>query len=475
MSVARGVAPLAAALIALALARAARGQTPGAAFDHARHRRVVPTCATCHAGAAQPDASLWPDPASCAVCHDGAIRRRLAWQPPAAARRSNLRFTHARHAAAATRRAARDTTQRPSSCLDCHTDLGAPAVVRRAAVGRCLSCHGVQVRHLSAPDSACATCHLSLAEARALTREDVARFPAPDRHKEAGFLARGGHGAAAGPAAASCATCHSRDFCLGCHVDAPEQPAIQALPSDPRSLAIAVRLAAPPSHAQPSFATRHGGAVGRDAGACATCHTRESCVACHTTPPRVAAHLASGGPGRSAGAVVSRHPPPSHVGGFADRHAGQASAAAGSCAGCHARADCLACHRPQGGRGAGYHPAGFLARHPAAAYSREISCSDCHNTAGFCAACHATAGLTARRALGSGYHDATPFFIAGHGAAARRSLETCVGCHAERDCLACHSALGGRRFNPHGPGFDAERLKRRNPEVCTACHGTSIP
>jgi hypothetical protein len=50
-----------------------------------------------------------------------------------------------------------------------------------------------------------------------------------------------------------------------------------------------------------------------------------------------------------------------------------------------------------------------------------------------------------------------------------------VSCHAERDCLTCHSALGGRRFNPHGPGFDPERLRRRNPQMCSACHGAAIP
>jgi predicted CXXCH cytochrome family protein len=77
--------------------------------------------------------------------------------------------------------------------------------------------------------------------------------------------------------------------------------------------------------------------------------------------------------------------------------------------------------------------------------------------------------------LGSGYHDASRFFLGGHGKAARQGLETCVGCHVERDCLACHSAAGGRRFSPHGPGFDGSRLKRKNPEVCTACHGTAIP
>jgi hypothetical protein len=140
------------------------------------------------------------------------------------------------------------------------------------------------------------------------------------------------------------------------------------------------------------------------------------------------------------------------------------------------RTQCLDCHRPNPADASpGYHPPGFLSRHPAAAYSRETSCSDCHNTGQFCSECHVKAGLSARGELNGGYHDAKQFFLLGHGQAARQNLESCVGCHAERDCLACHSALTGRRFNPHGPGFDPSTLRRKNSQVCTACHGASIP
>jgi hypothetical protein len=120
-----------------------------------------------------------------------------------------------------------------------------------------------------------------------------------------------------------------------------------------------------------------------------------------------------------------------------------------TCAGCHVRTDCLQCHRPDAAAGpAGYHPIGFLQRHPAAAYSRETRCADCHNSGSFCQTCHATAGLVSTGPLDAGYHDASSTFSAGHGQAARQSLESCTACHAERDCLPCHSALGGRRFNP---------------------------
>ncbi|HEX9705790.1 MAG TPA: cytochrome c3 family protein, partial [Gemmatimonadales bacterium] len=392
-------------------------------------------------------------------------------------RRSNLKFAH-ELVPIMTRPAAGQAD--PPECVDCHSDAGAPWMTVRAAIPeRCLDCHGVKAAHFAAPDTACASCHIPLVRAVALTREDVAGFPAPPSHREMGFRRGSGHGVAAASGsegvAASCATCHARDFCLSCHVDGPEQPAIQALGPDPRSLAIEAHLAAPQSHARADFLQRHGAMVRDNPAACRTCHARESCFACHSPTSRVAVALLARGPGRSAGAMVTRRPPASHQENFAEGHRTAAAAVPATCAGCHVRADCFTCHLPNAGTAPGYHPTGFLSRHPAAAYAREASCSDCHNTGGFCVSCHAEAGLTARATLGSGYHDAKRYFVVGHGQAARQSLESCVGCHVERDCLTCHAALGGRGFNPHGPGFDAARLRRKNPEMCTACHGAAIP
>lgn len=142
--------------------------------------------------------------------------------------------------------------------------------------------------------------------------------------------------------------------------------------------------------------------------------------------------------------------------------------------------ECLSCHRveqAQPAKGGDYHPAGFLVRHPSSAYARQTTCADCHNAQQFCLRCHVQAGLSASRTLGSSsFHDGRAAFIVGHGQAARQSLESCVSCHVERDCMACHSSVGrGFRFNPHGPGFDANRLRRRNPEMCIACHGLAVP
>ncbi len=437
-------------------------------FDHAKHRKVFASCTTCHLGAVEKGAAMLPDSSSCATCHDGTVQKRVAWQPRREPARSNLRFDHIAHARVAVRQ--------PAGCVACHEAQGAPwMAVAALDAQRCVTCHEIRASHLEAPDTACVTCHVSLAQATQLTVGNVAAFPTPPSHDRPGYAEAAGHGAAAKAAGANCATCHAREFCLQCHVDAPERTEIQALAADPRSSAIRATLRAPPGHADPGFLASHGATVARTPQQCTACHTRESCLTCHSATTRVAAALPAAGPGRGTGAVIARRRPPSHGRSYVERHAAAAVATPATCAACHSRSDCLECHRPDAARAGGYHPPGFLTRHPASAYARETSCSDCHNTAGFCTTCHATAGLVARGPLRQGYHDFNSFFSAGHGQAARQSLETCVGCHVENDCLTCHSALGSRRINPHGPGFDAERLRKKNPQMCSACHGTSIP
>lgn len=464
-------------LAGLLVCRVGAAQQGPAGFDHARHARVFPSCTACHPGAENPDAAFWPEPTRCAACHDGATLPRVSWQPPAAPHPSNLKFVHD-----LVPLMTRTTPQGPVAlgCRDCHAPVGAgPMEVHRALPERCLECHAPGATHLTA-DTVCSTCHVPLVRAATLRPADIADFPVPPSHRASGFVTGGVHGrlatATREPVAPSCAVCHARDFCLTCHVDGPERAAIQALERDPRARAIVVHLPRPPSHEDPSFLSRHGAMVRGNPQQCATCHTQESCLACHAPSQRVGLALHTAGPGRGIGAQPQRAPPLSHRENFVRRHPSAAAATPSTCAGCHVRTDCLQCHRPNAAAGpAGYHPAGFLTRHPAAAYSRETRCADCHNTASFCQSCHASAGLVSGGPLRSGYHDVSRTFIAGHGQAARQNLESCAACHAERDCLTCHSAVGGRRFNPHGPGFDAERLRRKNPQMCTACHGTTVP
>lgn len=448
-------------------------------FDHDLHGALFPaSCVTCHAGAREAGAPLWPTPAGCAACHDGQVQPRVEWQPPTAPPPSNLRFAHDRHAAA---------TRDSVACAQCHTGPDPRGAVHRSAVAQCIDCHQPGGSHLEVASRECATCHVPLAQAARLTLSDVAGFPVPRSHAVDGF-SLGGHGEGASvrgadgrwTVAASCATCHAQNFCLNCHVNAPEVPAIQALASDQRSLVHRANFMAPPSHAATNFIAAHGKDARRNEPTCATCHTQPSCTACHVaTPPAQVSAMHQPGPGRAAGAQVRRHPPVSHTAAFREGHGSEAAAAPRTCSTCHMREDCLSCHRPDAGRAAGggdYHPTGFLARHPSAAYARQTTCGDCHNAQQFCVSCHAQAGLNARNTQGgASFHDAKGSFLVGHGQAARQSLESCVSCHVERDCVSCHSVVGGRSFNPHGPGWDPARLRKRNPEMCIACHGVNIP
>lgn len=450
-------------------------------FNHTRHAKVFPTCTACHSAASEGFGELLPTGAGCAACHDGTIQPRVSWTPPAPAG-TNLRFTHGEHGRTVATHAGVDSTL---ACGACHTPAGSPwMTVESAVVPQCLSCHGVRGTHLAVPDTACATCHLTLAQATTLTEKQVAAFEAPPSHADSGFMSAGGHGrlAAAGTGpntfgvAPSCATCHAREFCISCHVNAPETPTIQALALDPKSLAIAVRMGAPATHQQTGFLVVHGKEARRSTAACQTCHTQESCVACHILPPKSVSTLYASSPERGAGALVVRSRPPSHQADFSDIHAPLATSNEQTCQGCHVRPQCLDCHRGTPDRTPQYHPQTFLERHPAAAFARETNCSDCHNPGAFCQTCHVQAGLgSPKGALQAGFHDAYPGFLLNHGQAARQSLETCTSCHTERDCLTCHSALYGRGFNPHGPGFDANRLKQKNPQMCTVCHGQLIP
>ncbi|MEO8032366.1 MAG: hypothetical protein ABJC74_13690 [Gemmatimonadota bacterium] len=418
MTGSRLVQVLALGLVLLARPAVADAQQDSA-FGHARHARLFISCRDCHAGTGDSTRSVWPKPGGCAACHDGQIERLVDWQPHPGPRASNLRFTHAGHAA---RFAGRTGPDSSLSCQACHAKPGARWMeVGPPLVENCFQCHGLRsVAHLSAPDTTCVLCHLTLPQAVALSPERISRFPAPPSHESPSFAGPGGHGRLAGGVtvdhhrlaiAPSCTVCHAQDFCASCHVDATGIKAIQALARDPRSLAIATRR-------RPAW----------------------------------------------------------HGADFSTSHAALASASGKSCATCHQRAECLDCHRPSAGDGrANYHVAGYLSKHPADAYGRSSDCSQCHNATYFCASCHQQAGLASRGPLRTGYHNAAQFFALGHGKAARESLESCVSCHSERDCLTCHSAIQGRRFNPHGPGFDAARLKLRNPQMCGACHGPNIP
>lgn len=434
-------------------------------FDHLEHAGLFPACAACHRGAEERSASMFPEPASCFECHDGVddgegALETVDWKPSGEPRPTNLVFDHLEHADTV----ATEGDERVG-CVGCHAPEGAAwMTVARADVRQCLSCHELPGEHLALAPEACATCHTDLAESPLLQREQIAAFAAPESHEAPDF-------ALDHPTRdASCAVCHARDFCVQCHVNAPEVEEIAALAPDERSLALTATVPEPVSHAMGAFLENHGSeAIAADA-TCAACHTAGSCTTCHVGSPQLAAGLPTAGPGRGAGALVVRNRPPSHDLDFLAAHGPAAATRPETCAGCHVRSDCTECHRPGAAVAAGFHPPDFATRHPASAYARETSCSNCHSTGEFCQTCHAASGLGGTDVLGSEFHDGQAAFVVGHGAPARQALETCASCHVERDCLACHSSVAGRGIDPHGPDFDADVLRRANPQMCVACH-----
>jgi hypothetical protein len=246
------------------------------------------------------------------------------------------------------------------------------------------------------------------------------QMPMPDNHQVADFLAE--HGQSAKTDATFCAVCHAREYCSRCHVNAARVPAIQGLPSDP---AVADYVAsktwpAPASHT-PFFRADHRALAASATASCETCHVLEQqCQSCH-----------SGSASLERGRSVQER-----------------------------RGDDL------------YHPANFVQQHAAAAFNQETECASCHNPEVFCRNCHTGLGRGTDGRTTTGFHNQDPDFALGHGQPARQGLESCAACHAQQDCLQCHSAKAGRRINPHGPDFDPEQLSSKNRQMCLICHFT---
>jgi predicted CXXCH cytochrome family protein len=161
--------------------------------------------------------------------------------------------------------------------------------------------------------------------------------------------------------------------------------------------------------------------------------------------------------------------PSFHEEGFATSHGAAASLGQPDCSGCHEESTCLSCH--EGQSSPSFHPLNFLASHGPEAYGRVSDCSGCHSPEAFCRDCHVGLGFQAGGALMSTpFHDDQPVWVLSHSQAARQDLESCVSCHQQTDCLACHSASAGWGVNPHGPGFAGDALQDRNKMLCTLCH-----
>jgi len=153
------------------------------------------------------------------------------------------------------------------------------------------------------------------------------------------------------------------------------------------------------------------------------------------------------------------------------------------CMACHGQNRCLDCHDAVG-KPDKVHPGDWILLHPRRARSAGSSCQSCHRTESFCADCHRAVGLHSADPLqpgGLGVHPPgwvdLPITREHHRFAAQRNITQCSACHEVDSCGRCHSTLsfGGFGVTPHGPGFKAERLYKRNPASCWSCHSVDDP
>lgn len=428
-------------------------------FPHEDHAGLFPLCSGCHAGIESGDpATAMPEAALCGRCHDGEELETVDWEPPGAAP-SLLVFDHQVHDSIAVEDAL--------GCAGCHGEPGAPRMaVREASAETCLGCHAHEAPdHLAG--ASCGDCHRPVADLQAPLARALG-FPEPASHDAEEFLAET-HGSLAAADPVACATCHTRERCTSCHVATDPDGVIAAVPASPAAPLPPVAATYPePADHDEDWLVRHG----QDAGveSCGACHARESCTSCHqaSTPP-AAASMVSALDSKAPGVPLTRTSPPSHFdAGFLRAHGPDAAADPASCAGCHTRVSCEQCHT--GPADPVFHDANYADRHAFDAYAARLECQNCHDAARFCRDCHAQSGLVAEGRPGRSYHDAEPLWLLRHGQAARQTLESCAGCHVQKDCVRCHSEVGAFGVNPHGPTFDPGRAATRNSRICLECH-----
>jgi len=488
------------ALVALILPVGLAAQTRSAErFPHARHAKLFPTCAGCHAGIIAGDAArAFPPATSCASCHDGTIKPRVSWAAPEPRGLGLIAFSHPAHLGSA-----KDVT-----CVGCHaTDTTAWMQVARPVPETCVGCHTHSAPSHLDDANTCTTCHRPLTAAVGLTDAHVLELPRPESHSRPTWSEL--HGRLAVAPTANCATCHARESCARCHVNASRLDPIRALGSDARvARTVAGRAPSyptPASHRSTNFTLTHAAAARTSTATCATCHARASCETCHTGPGAAAVLklLPDESEAAAAGVHLRRAPAPPtaapailaalqstarphvqdtvtrrvlvHIRGFERSHGPSAAAGELNCSGCHAQSFCSTCHAGERVTRT-YHKPNFLSTHAPQAYGREVDCSACHSAQAFCRSCHLQSGIAPRTSTARTptFHNAEPLWLLKHGRAARQNLESCATCHQQTYCMQCHSGVGAR-INPHGPGFDASRMSSRNSEVCLRCHLTKPP
>lgn len=326
-------------------------------------------------------------------------------------------------------------------CVRCHRGAGVSERVEDLLMPheeQCLPCHEAQIDR-DAPDRAerCATCHIGIEDGRASYVPSSDLPNARLRFSHRAHVDRGMR-------------------CLRCH-----QGVERAEVADRRHL---------PSMRQ-CFECHGPAGIAIEASAPSTCPT------CHLARPdgMMRTRFAEGRMNPPSWLFDMRH---DHE--WLVRHRWVGADQGALCSECHRESDCVDCHdgrvRPRR-----IHPGDYLTTHVAQARRDQPRCESCHQTARFCTECHSRLGLSTMSAPDvravERYHPPAAVWVRGpnlHGLEARRAMNACVSCHAERDCVQCHGGLGiGAGVSPHPPGFAATcgAALARNARACQTCHG----
>jgi hypothetical protein len=340
-------------------------------------------------------------------------------------------------------------------CVQCHSSAPASRTSRDVLVpaeSTCNPCHAAQTDRDAAGAATCGSCHVGYG-ADGTRVVPASSFPAPRLHFSHATHVRLG---------ATCESCHAgvRDAALATRDHLPTMRQCLSCHGGARS-----------------DGARSDGSRG-DGPATAAPHATRSapsaCTTCHFAEPD--------GVLRTRFAEGTLTPPDwllgmGHDADWIVRHRWVGADQGPACASCHRESECADCHdgrvRPRA-----VHPNDYLTIHTQEARREPTRCASCHTTQRFCTECHARLGLAtasapAVRATGR-YHPPAATWERAHALEAKRSLSACVSCHAERDCVSCHGALGiGGGLSPHPPGFAARcaPLLAANPRACVTCHG----
>ncbi len=321
-------------------------------------------------------------------------------------------------------------------CTRCHAQAAQSRVASDLLVPHedsCLPCHAEQIARANPSAERCGICHDGYGPSNSM-QAAASSFPtARLRFSHATHVSQG-------------------VACVSCHVGVQDTT-------------IATRANMPTMR---DCLQCHGGASPTAPTACRTCHLTEPDGVIRT-------HYPEG----------NMNPPTwlhgmHHDADWIVRHRWVGADQGSECANCHRESECAACHdariRPRS-----VHPNDFLTIHPQAARRDEPRCVTCHTIQTFCAECHARLGVSTISAptvrATARFHPPEAVWSRGpvqHAMEARRSMSSCVSCHAERDCVACHGARGiGGGLSPHPPNFAAQcaSLLRDNPRACRTCHG----